>query len=149
MDAQTVFDTVVRHLAAQGHRAVQSIPARVYRDQPYVVCRYRTESGDKCAFGIFIPDADYDERMEGLASRALIETGVYKGYDLVVDKLADKHPWMTQHTRLFSELQNAHDSSFTSPFDEKSLYGALAQIAGTFDLSIAVLDEVTLPEVWK
>ncbi|MGQ7794434.1 hypothetical protein ACUN0C_18670 [Faunimonas sp. B44] len=51
---QDTFDTVVRHLFAQGKQAHE-----------YGVCRYRTYDGLKCAVGCLIPDEDYDPSFEG------------------------------------------------------------------------------------
>jgi hypothetical protein len=51
---QEIFDTVAKHLLAQGERAITENGA----------CAYRGVEGRKCAIGCLIPDEVYDPNME-------------------------------------------------------------------------------------
>ncbi len=84
---QAVFDTAVGHLANQKHRSTGDNG----------VCRYRGVRGEKCAFGIFIPEDQNEESMEGLACDNTL-----------------KFNWSSDASRhLFFDIQDAHDSSNT------------------------------------
>jgi hypothetical protein len=54
MDNQTLFDTCLTHMRQQGQRATS---ARGY-------CRYRNDTGLKCAIGALIPDDKYHPNFE-------------------------------------------------------------------------------------
>lgn len=54
---QSIFDTVVAHLRAQGKKSEAS-------HKEYFGCAYRGEKGTKCAAGCLIPDDIYDPLME-------------------------------------------------------------------------------------
>ena len=58
MTNQQIFNKVAKHLLKQGRRA---------RDGNG--CAYRGENGTKCAVGCLIPDALYDDRLEGSSVR--------------------------------------------------------------------------------
>lgn len=61
MEPQEIFNRVAYHLARQGVKSV---------GPGGVCCQYRGEHGRKCAAGIFIPDALYDEEFEGMGVNA-------------------------------------------------------------------------------
>lgn len=152
MDKQEIFDTVVRHLAQQGHRAVAK--PSILSSEP--VCMYRTPNGSKCAFGALIPDAVYDPRMENLRAKVLIEVGVeslYTGTDVPIPPLCKTHPWMGENAMMIEQLQVAHDNPYNptakTEFIKIPLYQRLEQIAVEFDLNPSVLNEVQLPEEWN
>lgn len=63
MTNQEVFDKVVKHLRAQGRKAVS--------DSMAATCRYRTEEGLKCAVGCLIPDNEYNPSFEGYSVGSL------------------------------------------------------------------------------
>lgn len=88
LDKQQMFDTVVKHLLAQGERSVAIIN---YENR----CMYRFE-GLKCAVGCLIPDDLYIPEMEGLNVAGLL----------------DKYPALKEsipHQNLALELQYVHD----------------------------------------
>lgn len=124
MEAQEIFDTVAKHLATQGRRAVGE--GR---------CLYRTEDGAKCAVGCLISDEEYTPDMElrwasgvlSLAERGLLPTR------------------LAPHTGLLSALQGAHDDAVTS----LPIKSRLANIASANELSPAILDTLSFPERWK
>lgn len=86
--AQEVFDLVANHLFTQGR------PAR----QDDGRCRYRMESGLRCAIGALIPDELYKEEFEGAGAYRLIG-------NLYALEIAD---WR-EHKELLDLLQNIHD----------------------------------------
>lgn len=85
MEAQEIFDTVVRHLFNQGHAALDN--GR---------CRYRAANGDKCAAGVLITDEYYDPKMEGRPFWLLKSEF----------KLPD---WLKNNSDLVEDLQDVHD----------------------------------------
>jgi len=94
MTPQEIFDTVAKHLFAQGERAGRkpSWPGAEF------ACRYRGPNGTRCAVGIFIPDDVFDQSMEGTGI-----IGLLVGHG---DKLPD---WMRRNSELLERLQSAHD----------------------------------------
>jgi hypothetical protein len=71
MNKQTIFDTVVKHMAAQKTRAMS-------RDG--YACAYRGANGTKCAVGCLISDNDYRPAMEGKSVTTLKVTGMLPDY---------------------------------------------------------------------
>lgn len=98
MQPQEIFDTVVRHLAVQGRRAI----AR----QGYGGCAYRGDNGTKCAAGVLIPDEKYDPGMEGSNVYAVADR-----YRLALPE------WFAPNVDLIFELQGAHDFGWASADD--------------------------------
>lgn len=62
------------------------------------VCMYRSETGNKCAVGCFIPEKDYERRMDDQGS-ALGLLGAYPGLDRIMPLTVDG----------MNELQKVHD----------------------------------------
>jgi hypothetical protein len=123
MKAQTIFNTVVRHLAMQGKRAaVTRVNGQVS------LCKYR-KGAMKCAVGCLIKDDEYDKRMEGLSVEVIKDTYLPKR--------------LRPHLELLQALQQTHDNTSG---DIKSM---LRRTAEAFDLSTSVLNKLTFPEVWK
>jgi hypothetical protein len=121
MNAQEIFDTVAKHLAAQGRRSVT-------RDGES--CLYRGPRGRMCAVGKLIRKNEYKRSMEG--------TGVFfLGGDLPRR--------LREHVELLDDLQSAHDDVC----DGTDLIEALRQAAARRSLSPAILDTLTFPEVWS
>lgn len=89
MTDQEIFDKVLNHLRAQGHRATNDAGK----------CVYRASNGDMCAVGCLIADGAYKADMEG--------GGVYR--------LLSKWPSALGLTigphdhKLLQDLQAAHD----------------------------------------
>lgn len=131
MKAQEVFDTVVRHLAKQGRRAVVADADHGY------VCRYHTPDGLKCAVGCLIPDDQYNPAIEGRMFSSLATAAHPPAW---VRDIVD-----SGHQTLLFDLQRAHDT----PADGYGLGHHLSDIAAYHGLSAAILNEVTLPEEWK
>lgn len=114
MTPQEIFDTVARHLFAQGTRAY---------NENIAGCQYRGPCGTKCAVGCLIPDEAYDPEMEGRS----------------VDSLISGFPsWMQDNVGLLAWLQAAHDRK-ESWDSEDALHSALATVAQRFNLSAGVL----------
>lgn len=86
--AQEIFNLVANHLFTQGR------PAR----QDDGRCRYRMESGLRCAVGALIPDELYKEEFEGAGAYRLVDW-------LYALEIAD---WR-EHKDLLDHLQNIHD----------------------------------------
>lgn len=126
MNAQEIFDTVAKHLAAQGHRALK----------PDGDCAYRGVGSDKCAVGCLILDEEYDERMDSTALDCDVNT--IAELDLLPERLG----W---HLDLLVALQTAHDTDGTAD----ALRWRLAEIARKHRLSPAILDTLHFPEVWS
>jgi hypothetical protein len=125
MKEQTIFNTVVRHLAKQGKRAVT-----VEEDGSGLcveVCKYRGPNGTKCAAGCLLKDSEYDPDMEG------------KPVGLI--KLPKR---LQPHEELLHRLQQAHDTSTTATY----LIDNLRLIAEDFNLDTKVLGAVEFP-TWK
>lgn len=115
MNSQEVFDTVAKHLFAQGERSMDE------RAWGYA---YRAVDGKKCAIGILIPDREYDPSMEDTAVR---------------DILVDVPSLNGIPTHLLTALQQVHDFSGNWCADG-AMKDSLAAIAKNFGLSPAVLD---------
>jgi hypothetical protein len=119
MNAQEIFDTVARHLFAQGHRATD--PFTGY-------CKYRAPNGDKCALGALIPDdlyvSDWDDNSEpALVEEVAQAIGLLKHVDLLID------------------LQSAHDAP-SHWLTEQRLKQALVTVAEDHDLDTLVLADL-------
>lgn len=81
---QELFDAVARHLLTQKVRSGDG-PAN---------CLYRGPDGRKCAMGIFIPDADYQPRMETVSIIVPLvwdTTGLSRGLERAAQDLQAIH----------------------------------------------------------
>ena len=117
VDAQSIFDTVAKHLATQGRKSLH----------PQNGCVYRSPNGDMCAVGVLLDDEDYRPSFEGCIAKNL-----------------PLPPHLAAHRALLGILQFAHDDS---PNGAK-LMVALQRAALRHDLSPAILDTLTFPDVW-
>lgn len=86
MNAQDIFDKVVKHLRKQDGKALIN-----------GLCAYRGDGGRKCAFGVLIPDKLYDKKFEGK-----LIWGVFH----LSPELQNKY---SEHAGLIAELQRVHD----------------------------------------
>ena len=132
MNAQEIFDTVAKHLAKQGHQARNG-----------ATCSYRTPNGDKCAVGCLIIDEEYSPEMD-TPLRAdngthLIGTGVES---LMKRGLLPER--FTPFISLLGALQQNHDDEGSGD----DLRDALWRTAEYHNLSPAILDTLTFPDVW-
>ena len=118
--SQQLFDYVAKHLVTQGRAAMSG-----------AACCYRTPSGDMCAVGCLIPDADYEEWFEGHTLELLPDLEALLGVD---------------HSKLLHSLQIVHDYSLR----EEGISAARRQlysVAANFGLSSAALDTALAAQV--
>lgn len=95
MNAQEIFNHVVKHLRKQGKKSFLSGSAGV--------CAYRGDGGLQCAVGCLINDDEYDRNIESLpASKAIRLLKIYRLYSF---------------ERLLTELQNVHDYTPVSDWE--------------------------------
>ena len=105
MDKQTIFDTVVNHLAAQGTQSMSGGDPDTNREAG---CAYRGDNGTKCAVGCLIPDDMYNPKMENatvvsLAQRKELPAELYEHVDMLSD-LQYAHDWSTSAAELIDKL---------------------------------------------
>lgn len=110
MTAQEIFDTVARHLIAQGKQAVD--------ESGY--CKYRAPDGRRCAAGVLITDEEYVPNMEGV---------------MFGDSQVAWPPRLLVHEKLVRDLQSAHDQCE----DWRAIRAKLALVAARHSLSAEVL----------
>lgn len=124
MEPQEIFNTVVKHLFAQGERAGIKSPNGAF------YCQYRTPDGKKCAAGALLPDEYYNERMEGTNWQSICQDGHFSIPD-----------WMKEHSILIDDLQTAHDllENWKSVNSMKTVF---RQIAQRYNLSDKVLENL-------
>jgi len=124
MNNQEAFEISVKHMFAQGQQA------NIITDG---VCRYRTDTGLKCAVGALIPDDQYDESLEFNDVVSLMETNrllFLKGVD----------------PNFLMELQNIHDD-IMSWNDEATFKNMLLALAEEFNLDSRFVNDLTLNKV--
>lgn len=126
MTAQEIFETVSRHLFAQGTQA-----------RELDVCRYRAfipATGEtlKCAVGCLIPDEAYRPTMEGYRVSAVIGK-------LPDAQLADL---FNQNYSLLSTLQRVHDFQLSETVSSAPFRKALRKVGNAYDLDTAFLEEL-------
>ena len=69
MDAQEAYEAIRAHFTTPGNRLSTTIDD----DSGDVICVYRSPDGQRCAFGVLIPDELYDESFEGKTARCLLD----------------------------------------------------------------------------
>lgn len=92
MEAQEIFDTVAKHLFAQGTRAMADPDCHSGQ------CLYRGPNGSKCAVGVLIPDKLYHKGMEMRTINGLLD-----------DEEVVLPAWMAENRELLWALQCVHD----------------------------------------
>lgn len=108
MDKQSVFDSVIRRLIAQGGPSMGGPPDARH-------CAYRGDAGRKCAAGMFIPDDVYKPWMEGASICHLHETADVANIPEIK---------VLGNITLIQHMQLAHDAAargFTPGDDWKSI----------------------------
>jgi hypothetical protein len=154
MTDQEIFDTVAKHLIAQGK---QSLLPQVAGDSEYNGCAYRGENGTKCAIGCLIPDELYNPIIENTSVQVFFDTvsatEFVRGHNVsavdpeialddflaITQKIGDFIGRTGNDTEsLLGDLQSAHDNCFGSIEDIK---GALYGVAEDFELSAKVLGD--------
>lgn len=126
MNAQQIFNTVVRGLRAQGKPSVNAYD-----------CRYRGPDGAKCAAGFLIPDAAYVGSMEAQDWTTLSR--------LYANSLPE---YLSSHTVLIQALQCVHDNwarEIRLQRDEGFPVDAFKHTAERFFLDPSVLYEIEQP----
>lgn len=120
MQAQEIYDTIVKHLFQQGKRS---------QNDRY--CCYRGPDDTKCSIGAILPDELYYPEMEG-----------NKTIKAIINENPDRFPqWMVDNLGLLSELQNAHDKNFHWEHPD-NMRKALEKIAEVYKVSPSILKRV-------
>ena len=125
MNKQETFETVSKHLFAQGKRSY---------DEGQRICQYRYTDGTKCAVGCLIPDEMYKEGMEGWSVRILFNT-----FPEIKELLG------AENIRLLENLQTAHDNQY-SWSDTSSMRSALTEVGLNHGLSTTFLDDLSFAD---
>lgn len=126
MTPQEIFDTVARHLFAQGTRSYDPV-----EDQ--CLYRYRSPEGIRsCAVGRLIPDEVYDCAMEGSNVNHLLLRWTQT-------KLPE---WMCDNAALLRGLQYEHDCDENWE-SSAMMRQALGIRAKAFNLNAALLDTLS------
>ena len=126
MTPQEIFDTVMTHLSTQGRRAYLNLEG----------CRYRTDTGLKCAVGCLISDDEYRPNMEGIPV-SLLGRDMYRAP--ILRALIDDNP------QLLQRLQDLHDTANQI----EDFIDAAKSIADDFTLDAAVIYRLSWPRHWK
>lgn len=136
MEAQDVFDRVVRHLGALPRQA------SVTMDDGGVACRYRTDDGLCCAVGCLLTEAEVRTDFNGKAIAELeFSVTMMSRNNLIPRRLLP-------HLSLLHDLQQVHDDRFNwhgdGPANRSRMRRDLMAIAtsGRFTLDHGVVDEV-------
>lgn len=125
MTLQEIFDTVVAHLHTQGKRSRFTCS---FDDIKITVsCAYRGEDGTKCAYGVLIPDDEYNPKMEHKTAGVLHMIDGYVA-PAIRNQIGDL--LSQEHLNLCNALQIAHDTS-TTPQD---IQNELVKVATRFEL---------------
>lgn len=114
MQAQTIFNRVVKHLRAQGKKSLAKMPAMG------IGCAYRGRGGLKCAVGCLIKDSEYSKKMENFAVSSLFEAHPPLAKRLGEDNIP-----------LLEDLQSVHDRVDTQSWDAE-----FVRIAARYDLKL-------------
>lgn len=125
LTAQQVFDTVARHLFAQGERAMDSEGQ----------CLYRAAGGKKCAAGVLITDEEYFSGMENVTFGSARH---YEGASGWETAQVAWPPRLLVHEKLIVDLQSVHDSG-CAWISRDSMIESLAAVAIKYNLNEEVL----------
>jgi hypothetical protein len=101
MTNQEMFNKVWQHFV------VEENPASVDRESEVGNgCFYRSPEGNKCAFGVLIPDEFYHEKMEGFTAISLI-----RGKECENEGRGMREYFGKVDAIFISDLQEAHDDN--------------------------------------
>lgn len=120
MTPQQIFDTVARHLFAQGFRSLQQA-------EDAYSCAYRGTHGTSCAVGVLIPDHVYTKDMEGIDAEGLCHR-----FKAVLPA------WMLVNMPLLLALQTVHDVNYSWKSDADMKF-SLSCVADRYNLDQSVL----------
>lgn len=118
--AQEVFDFIAAHLLKQDRKAGVAI------DNNFT-CKYRDESGAKCAAGCLIPDDKYTVSMEERP---------WHGSFFGKLGITDAFEFSKNHSELISSLQSLHDNE-----NVDSWKANLSVVAEYYNLSDEILNQ--------
>lgn len=93
MDKQEIFDAVRKYANTMNEKSLDEDGT----------CVYRSDNGNSCFIGAFIPDNLYDPEMEG---HAILGLGIYKG---VIESLGIPKYDNDNIFKLWADLQDVHD----------------------------------------
>jgi hypothetical protein len=133
MTPQEIYDTVAKHLFAQGKRSGSK------RADGGFQCKYRGPDGTKCAVGVLMPDEFYDPVMEGSSICGLFDP------DATAEGGFPLPAWMKQNLKLLISLQDAHDYSWYW-HNAAQMKARLHQVALDHNLSADVLVNLKFAE---
>lgn len=140
MNKQQIFDTVVKHLAAQKTRSYGTYKSHGVWSTS---CLYHGPNGTKCAVGCLIPDEKYSPDMEGLnVYRINLEEILCLDHDYVVNEVVS----------MLLELQRCHDTAMIGISDSARMMDAsimrsrLEKVAYNYNLDNSCVKLVT---EWK
>jgi hypothetical protein len=141
MKKQEIFETVARHLFAQGRQATDEIG----------ICVYRADNGNKCAVGALIPDEMYNPNYENNTLIGLLNGPVF-------DKTNSEHgirrqipvilpTYFSRNQGLLSRLQGVHDHyDPAAKFTTKYLRDRLKDVGRDFNCRISFLDSLEVAQ---
>lgn len=128
MTDQEVFDTVAKHLHAQGKPAYSEALGS---------CMYRGPGGTKCAVGCLIPDEVYRNEMDSVGGIHDLITRDYPGLNAALGVDAMRGRWRVD---LLAALQQDHDRAERAFRFWEVVAASLRSTARDFGLSPAVLE---------
>lgn len=129
LSPQTMFNTVVVHLATQGKRATCDVDK--------VSCRYRAR-GLKCAVGVLIPDEWYQSDMEGTLHSLLAKyPKLAHRFGIISDESTTDRNYM-----LLRDLQAIHDSWGVLYVDRTKIKTKLQKVGTNYGLNVDIVDQV-------
>jgi hypothetical protein len=133
MTPQEIYDTVAKHLFAQGKRSGDK------RGDGSFQCKYRGPDDTKCAVGVLMPDEFYNLEMEGTGICGLFDP------DATAEGGFPLPAWMKQNLELLIALQDAHDYSWHW-YGSDRMKERLQQVAMDHNLNAAVLTDLKFAE---
>lgn len=151
MNAQEILNTAYLGVAKQGKRAVTIAP---HNDGE--TCRYRTDDGLKCAFGMLIPDELYNPILENITAESILNP-TFDSYSTELGRTLTKEEeeqffrpisdLYGEHADLIGALQSAHDYTVKKLMN---LHGLSFQDAW-FDVveEVAYLYDLVMPEMYN
>lgn len=155
MNAQQIYDTVVRHLAKQGRRSMHMIQDTL-TGRTIPACAYRGAGDMSCAVGCLIPDNEYSKVFENISVDQLrryltgeAPEGVQhraRGVLAHLQSCSTLRALILEHSHLLGALQRAHDMN---PSASGHLIIRLRSIAREFELSDKVVSDQSWPDRWE
>lgn len=110
MNNQQIFDTVLTFLRAQG------VPCTADNEDGHEGCVYRNSMGQKCAFGVLIPDELYTSEIEGSSvagATAVPPEALLTHNAKILRSIIDRIGFEKRNYQLLIDLQRAHDSALS------------------------------------